>query len=175
MKSRILFTATLLAIFAMAVVAFAYNSQTGTTKAAAAECCCKSGSCPMKKMDGEAAKTSADGEKKESCCDMPECCCNGGACPMMKKGDQAKAGVEKAAEHKMDCCKDGDSCPMMKKGEGHASSEAHHPEMKDHAEMKGHGAAKDHTKMKDHSAMKADGHSSEGHTCCACCAPAKAE
>ncbi len=50
---------------------------TGDSCCDKADCCCKSGACPMK----------ASGEKSANCCD--NCC--GGSCPMKEKQSTAKA------------------------------------------------------------------------------------
>lgn len=98
MKKKITILFALLAVFSLAIAAYAYTRTTVVEKAAA--CCCKGDSCPMKgkKEHGDHAKTA-----EHNCC--------GDSCPM-KKGDGQAAG-----DHK--CC--GDSCPMNKKdGKGAA-------------------------------------------------------
>jgi hypothetical protein len=97
MKRRIIGLMVIIAMFGLAIAAFAYAQE--TTRATTAACCCKkdSDSCPMKGKGhddkGEHAKMS--------------CCSKHG-------GDHAKGeDHSKADGHSCDCC--GDSCPMKKK------------------------------------------------------------
>lgn len=108
MKKRILLAITVLLVFGLAIVAFAYNKTNHTSHKASMECCCKDGVCPMK------GKGAASGEQTASCCDSPDCCCKGGACPMKNKSDAAQtsdvdlknvtivSGEENCAK---ECCK----------------------------------------------------------------------
>jgi hypothetical protein len=109
MKKRIILAISVLLVFGLAMVVFAYN-KTNQSHHAAMTCCCKDGSCPMKSGD-----TAATGEQKTACCDMPDCCCKGGeSCPMKKQGetsqtesvDTKNATVVSGSEHcDMACCK----------------------------------------------------------------------
>lgn len=105
MKKRIIGIFAILAVFGLAIAAYAYT-QTSAADTAKSCCCAKSDSCPMKgKMDheksGEHAK--ADGHK----------CC-GDSCPMKATGS------EHAKTEGHSCC--GDSCPMKKEGETKATA-----------------------------------------------------
>jgi hypothetical protein len=100
MKNRIIASLAILAVFGLAIAAYAYN-QTPNTAGAKASCCKKSDSCPMK------AKTVHDASAMHS----------SDSCPMMVK----TAGATAAGEHNCcDCC--GDSCPMKKDGEATATA-----------------------------------------------------
>jgi hypothetical protein len=93
MKKKIMLTFATLIIFAMTIVAFAYNA-TGTTASAAASCCCCGDSCPMKNKD---AKSSATADAKTSC----DCC--GDSCPM--KGDHSStSGTDTKGDKAMKDC-----------------------------------------------------------------------
>ena len=85
MKKRIILAISVLLVFGLAVVVFAYNRSNQTHQAAMA-CCCKDGSCPMKIKD---AAVTADMEKS---CDTPDCCCKGGgeSCPMKTQGEASQ-------------------------------------------------------------------------------------
>jgi hypothetical protein len=100
MKKRILAIFAIVAVFGLAIAAFAYT-RTNVTAIASASCCCKD-SCPMKNKDGEHGKDHAKGEGHN--------CCGGDSCPM--KGEHGKSGDHTKMEGH-DCC--GDSCPMKKK------------------------------------------------------------
>lgn len=102
MKKRILAIFTILAVFGLAIAAFAYTQTTVGTTASAS--CCKD-SCPMKKKDGNHAEHGKDHAKGEG----HNCC--GDSCPM--KGEHGKAGGDHAKTEGHNCC--GDSCPMKKK------------------------------------------------------------
>jgi hypothetical protein len=97
MKKRILLTVSVLLIFGLAVVAFAYN-QTSSSVEKAACCCCSGDSCPMKKDKASACETA-------SCCDHDNCCCeNGGdSCPMKMKGE-TQAAMQHSDAEKDGCC-----------------------------------------------------------------------
>jgi len=102
MKKKILLTISAIFILALGIVAFALNQSSNLSKTAAPDscamkgmnashtegqtetsccdkedCCCKNGSCPMKKQSSENAS--------DSCCS--NCC--GDACPMKDKQAQA--------------------------------------------------------------------------------------
>lgn len=158
MKKRILLVASVLLVFGLAVVAYAYNQPAADDKPAV--CCCMGDSCPMmKKQDtavaGKVKDVKAEGEK-HSCC--------GDSCPMMKQQGEGHDGAtahsddhskmaamhkEKAEGKAHNCC--GDSCPMMKN--------------------KKDGSSADQQKMAG--AMNHSNTDSEAHTCCACCAEKK--
>lgn len=97
MKKGIIASLAIIALFGLAIAAYAYTRTTATATTAA--CCCKKegDSCPMKSK-GHDDKA---GEHKMSCC--------------KKHGDDhAKGGDHAKGEgHACDCC--GDSCPMKKK------------------------------------------------------------
>jgi hypothetical protein len=99
MRKRILAIFALVAMFGLAIAAYAYT-QTSVNTTAAAACCCKD-SCPMKGKDGN----HADHAKAEG----HNCC--GDSCPM--KGEHGKSGEHQAGMEGHNCC--GDSCPMKKK------------------------------------------------------------
>ena len=116
MKKRIIASLAILAVFALAIVTYAYNQT--NTESAKASCCKKSDSCPMKAkmshektgehagkscpMKTQTASMTAAGE--HSCCD----CC-GDSCPMKKDGG-AKAAAASATEEGKDCCDNCDCC-----------------------------------------------------------------
>ena len=110
MKKRFLAVFAIMAIFSLAIAAFAYVN-TSTTTAASADCC--GDSCPMKKKDGNHAEHGKDHAKGEG----HNCC--GDSCPM--KGEHDKAGGDHAKMEGHSCC--GDSCPMKKK-DGEAKTTA---------------------------------------------------
>jgi hypothetical protein len=113
MKKKIIATFAICALFALAMVAFAYQ----TTNPATADkaCCCKSAdSCPMKSK-GHDDKTAGH---EMSCCkkhgedhakagDHASCDCCGDSCPMKKKdGAAASASTDgKSCCDNCDCCK----------------------------------------------------------------------
>ena len=103
MKKRILAIFAIIAVFGLAIAAYAYT-QTITRTTASASCC--KDSCPMKNKDGQHGKDHAKGEG-HNCC--------GDSCPM--KGEHGKSGDHAKGEGH-NCC--GDSCPMKKK-EGNAT------------------------------------------------------
>lgn len=106
MKRKIIGLLAIVALFALAIAAYAYTSV--NTAVTNASCCCskKEGdSCPMKKkghdaQNGEHAKT----EGEHSCCG----CC-GDSCPM-KKGVTAVLSVTDGKS----CCDDCDCCKGKK-------------------------------------------------------------
>lgn len=111
MKKKITVIFALVAVFGLAIAAFAYTKTTVNTTASASSCC--KDSCPMKNKDGNHAghgKDHAEGEAHKCC---------GDSCPM--KGEHDKAGGDHAKMEGHDCC--GDSCPMKKK-DGEASAAA---------------------------------------------------
>lgn len=84
MKKRIILAISILLVFGLAIVVFAYN-KSNQSHQAEMSCCCKDGSCPMKNKD-----TASTADMKE-CCDMPDCCCKGGdSCPMKKQGETSQ-------------------------------------------------------------------------------------
>ena len=97
MKKRIIASLAIIALFGLAIAAYAYT-QTSTVATTTSSCCKKDGaSCPMK---GKGHDDKGE-HGKMSCC--------------KKHGDDhAKGGDHSKAEgHSCDCC--GDSCPMKKK------------------------------------------------------------
>ena len=114
MKKKLIASLAVVAIFILAIAAYAYT-QNNTTIRPTASCCKSKDSCPMKSKghdgSGEHAKMSCckkhDGEHAEaegSCCD----CC-GDSCPMKKKDGAATISVSTAEEGK-DCCDNCDCC-----------------------------------------------------------------
>ncbi|MBK9154865.1 MAG: hypothetical protein IPM25_11730 [Chloracidobacterium sp.] len=98
MKKKLVAVFAIVAVFGLAIAAYAYTQTTFNTTASAS--CCKD-NCPMKNKDAEHGKDHANGEAHKCC---------GDSCPM--KGEHGKTGDHS----KMDghnCC--GDSCPMKKK------------------------------------------------------------
>ena len=113
MRKRITASLTIIAIFALAIAAFAYTRGTTTTISAVASCCKKDGdSCPMKGKGHDDKSEHA----KMSCCkkhvgehakaDGHECC--GDSCPM-KKGEGKGTDVSSTADGKS-CCDNCDCC-----------------------------------------------------------------
>ena len=113
MKKRIIATFAILALFALAIAAFAYTRT--TTVETSKACCCKSGdSCPMKSKGHD----EKGGEHKMSCCKKHDgehsaaagdhaCCgCCGDSCPM-KKGEAtvSATGADKSCCEGCECCK----------------------------------------------------------------------
>lgn len=116
-KSTILIALVALLLTAfVAVMAQQPSGQSTDQKKAAAESCCKDGSCPMMKKEGATANADA----KHDCC--------GDSCDMKKEGTTANADAKPAsadaatagADMKHDCC--GDSCDMA----NHAKHDAKH-------------------------------------------------
>ena len=115
MNKRILLVISVLMLFGLAIVAFAYN-QTNTMNQTAMSCCCKGDSCPMKNKDASASSTAA-------CCDDPNCCCKGGdSCPMKMHGEAVHTATHgemklenTTAEHGEGC---GCPCCAAKKNAG---------------------------------------------------------
>lgn len=101
MKNKLTALFTIVAVFGLAIAAYAYT-RTTTGPTSAAESCCKD-SCPMAKKD------SAEHGKDHAKTEDHGCC--GDSCPM-KKGEQGKSG-EHASGETHNCC--GDSCQMKKK------------------------------------------------------------
>lgn len=114
MKKRILAIFTIVAVFGLAIAAFAYTQTTANTAASAS--CCKD-SCPMKKKDGDHAEHGREHGKDHAKGEGHKCC--GDSCPM--KGEHGKSGEHHAAGEAHNCC--GDSCPMKKK-DGQATATA---------------------------------------------------
>ena len=105
MKKRIILAVSVLLVFGLAIVVFAYNRSNHSSHQAEMSCCCKDGSCPMKNKD---AASTAD---MKDCCDMPDCCCKGGeSCPMKKQGETSQTtsvdmkNVTVAAGDENCCC-----------------------------------------------------------------------
>lgn len=121
-KSTILIALVALLFTALvAVMAQQPSGQNSDQKKAAAESCCKDGSCPMMKKEGATANADA----KPASADAKHDCC-GDSCDMMKEGmsaDAKPAGTDAtaSADAKHDCC-GGDSCDMA----NHAKHDAKH-------------------------------------------------
>jgi hypothetical protein len=98
MKRKIVAMLAIVAVFGLAIAAYAYT--TSNTGAAKASCCSKSDSCPMK----------AKGHEHQSAHGSESCPMKNGA------GDTAAADGHSCC----DCC--GDSCPMTKSGEAKAGA-----------------------------------------------------
>ena len=108
MKKRIIATFAVLAIFALAIAAYAYTNTSSNVIADKQSCCAKKDSCPMKAKGHEGQ----DGDHKMSCCkhgkdhakEEGHSCC-GDSCPM-KKGETGSAtGDDKSCCDNCDCCK----------------------------------------------------------------------
>jgi len=98
MKKRIIATFAILALFALAIAAFAYTKSNSVESTKS--CCCKKAddSCPMKSKGHD----NKSGEHEMSCC--------------KKHGEDHAKGTDHAkteGHSSCDCC--GDSCPMKKK------------------------------------------------------------
>lgn len=98
MKKKIIALFAIVAVFGLAIAAYAYT-QTATATVDKASCCSKSDSCPMKSKAQNASMTKGE----EGCCD----CC-GDSCPMNK--GEAKATVVSASDAGKDCCDNCDCC-----------------------------------------------------------------
>jgi hypothetical protein len=109
MKKKILAMFAIVAVFGLAIAAYAYTKTNVTTTTSAS--CCKD-SCPMKNKDGNHAEHGKDHAKGEG----HNCC--GESCPM--KGEHGKS-ADHAKKEGHNCC--GDSCPMKKK-DGEAKTTA---------------------------------------------------
>lgn len=108
MKKKLVAMFAIMAVFALAIAAYAYTKT--TVKTSASVSCCKD-SCPMKNKDAEHGKDHAKGEGHKCC---------GDSCPM--KGEHGNTGDHSKMEGH-NCC--GDSCPMKKKdGEAKATTVA---------------------------------------------------
>lgn len=129
----------LLAVFAIGVAQS--SSQTDQAKRSEASpsmdsCCCKGGSCPMKK--GASATDTKDG-----CC-----CCSGSSCDM-----KMNHSMEKPAGETGDSCCGGDSCDVKMK-----------EKMKNHTGAEACGCCSgDHNAMKTNETMSSQ---SSAHECC---------
>jgi hypothetical protein len=95
MRKRFLVILTVLFVFGLAAMAFAFNRATNNNAPQTS-----AATCPMHK---QMATTS--GEHKDSCCGMADCC---------KDGKCQMGGA---------CCKDKDSCPMKKTGDAKTDGE----------------------------------------------------
>lgn len=100
MKKKIVALMAIVAVFGLAIAAYAYTQTTTNDNQANASCCKKSDSCPMKNHGAEHAK-----KEGRSCCD----CC-GDSCPMKKEGSAAVVTAS-TSDDKKDCC---DSCDCCK-------------------------------------------------------------
>lgn len=118
MNRKLLLVVASTLLFGLGIVVYGVNFSGTSNVSAAADCCGKGESCPMRSK-GDKAKTDATHES----------CCMGGSesCPMDKK-ENASGEPMKMGGH--------ESCPMMKK-DGAMSG---HPMKKD-------GAMADHPKM----------------------------
>ena len=108
MKKRIIATFAVIAMFALAIAAFAYTTTDRTVAADKHSCCAKKDSCPMNSKGHEGK----EGDHKMSCCkhgndhakvEGHSCC--GDSCPMKKGKTSTVAGSEEKS-----CCDDCDSC-----------------------------------------------------------------
>lgn len=115
MKKRVIAMFAIVAVFGLAIAAYAYTKTTNST--IKASCCAKSDSCPMKgKKDHEKS-----GDHAGKSCPMKEhgadakteghnrCGCCGDSCPMKKEGE-TKATAASASEAGKDCCDNCDCC-----------------------------------------------------------------
>jgi len=117
MKNRIIAMLTILAVFGLAIAAYAYTRGT-TVATTAASCCKKDGdSCPMKAKGhddkGEHAGMSCDKMKshggEHAKAEGHECCgCCGESCPMKK--EKAKSTSVSTTEDAKSCCDNCDCC-----------------------------------------------------------------
>lgn len=114
MKKKFLALFTVVALFSLAIAAYAYTTNTTSAASTAASCCNKSDSCPMK---GKSEHGEKGGDHATmSCCKKhggdhsqkakgASCDCCGDSCPM-KKGDRAaKAEEGKSCCDNCECCK----------------------------------------------------------------------
>ena len=70
MKKRIIALFAIVAVFGLALFAYAQNTSVHSDRS-----CCTKDSCPMKKKDGEVKATSVStSEKGKNCCDNCDCC-----------------------------------------------------------------------------------------------------
>lgn len=114
MKSKIVAMLAIIAVFGLAIAAYAYT--TSDNNAARASCCSKSDSCPMKTIGHEQQREHGSescpmtkGAGDSAATDGHSCCnCCDDSCPM-KKGGAAKAGAASSAEGKS-CCDNCDCC-----------------------------------------------------------------
>jgi hypothetical protein len=115
MKKKVLAMFAIVAMFALAIAAYAYTNTSVTLADDKPSCCAKKDSCPMKSKghDGK------EGEHKMSCCkhgedhakgaDHANCDCCGDSCPM-KKGEAPKSTAVSTADDKKNCCDNCDCC-----------------------------------------------------------------
>src|SRR5688572_6022303 len=111
MKNRIIALLAIIAVFGLALFAYA---QTASVNSAGSSCCSKDW-CPMKKKD-------AGGKENASCCDKCDCCkegkCTGDSCPMKKKDGEARATSGSASDEGKNCC---DNCACCKGKHDHGA------------------------------------------------------
>ena len=102
MKKRIIALFAIVAVFGLALFAYAQNTRVHSDRS-----CCTKDSCPIKKKD-------ASGKKSTSCCDDCDCCkdgkCTGDSCPMKKKDGEVKATSVSTSEKGKNCCDNCDRC-----------------------------------------------------------------
>ena len=118
MKKRIIALLAIIAVFGLALFAYAQTTSVNSERS-----CCTKDSCPMKKKD-------APGNEAASSCDCCKDKCTGDSCPMKKKADKAQTSrvsfsSDNVAATSDGCCCSccGDSCPMKKKdGEAKATT-----------------------------------------------------
>ncbi len=122
MKSKIIASFAILAVFGLAIATYAYT-QTNTAKTDKASCCKNSNSCPMKAKISKAATAEHSGDScpmkaqmagttvsgENNCCDSCSGACCGDSCPM-KKGGDAQATAISVTETGKDCCDNCDCC-----------------------------------------------------------------
>jgi len=103
MNKRILLVISVLMLFGLAIMAYAYNTSTVTDQTAMS-CCCKGDSCPMMNKDASASST-------VPCCDDPNCCCKGGgSCPMKMQGEAVHTATHGEMKHENTAAEHGEGC-----------------------------------------------------------------
>ncbi|MBA3352798.1 MAG: hypothetical protein H0U23_10300 [Blastocatellia bacterium] len=131
MKIRIISMLAILAVFGLAIAAYAYTQNQTTTTGSDKACCSKgSESCPMKAKGhddkGEHAGMSCDKMNSHSSelakAEGHECCsCCGDSCPMKKKEGSMAAISASTTDDTNACC---DNCECCNgKGEDEVKSE----------------------------------------------------
>lgn len=98
MKKKLVAVFAIVAVFGLAIAAYAYTQTTFNTTASAS--CCKD-NCPMKNKGAEHGKDHAKGEAHECC---------GDSCPIKKKEGRATTMAVSASEEGKDCCDNCDCC-----------------------------------------------------------------